>query len=159
MQAFIKNISVQFSCSVMSKFLQPHGLKPARLLCPSLTPGACTNLCPSSQWCHPTISYFVIPFSSCLQSFPASGSFLMSQLFTSSGQSIGTSVWASVLPMNIQNWFPLGLTFFISSQSKEFSRVFSKTTVQKHHYFLGPQLSLRSNSHIHTCYWKNHGFD
>jgi len=75
MQAFIKNISVHFSCSVMSKFLQPHGLKPARLLCPSLTPGACTNLCPSSQWCHPTISYFVIPFSSCLQSFPASGSF------------------------------------------------------------------------------------
>ena len=123
MQAFINNVSVQLSCSVMFEFLQPHGLKPSRLSCPSPTPGACTSSCPLSQWCHPTISYIVIPFSSFLQSFPASGSFLMSQLFTSSGQSIGTSVWASVLPVNIHNWFPLGLTFLISLQSKGLSRV------------------------------------
>ena len=145
----------------MSSCLQPRGLQHTKIPCSSPRSGACSNSRPSSQLCHPTITSFVIPFCSCLQSFPewVSGSFPMRQFFPPGGQSIGTSVWASVLPMNIQNWFPLGLTFFISSQSKEFSRVFSKTTVQKHHYFLGPQLSLRSNSHIHTCYWKNHGFD
>ena len=141
--------SVQFSCSVVSDSLRPHGLQHAMHPCPSPTPGAYSNLCPLSQWCHPTISSSVGPFSSCLQSFPASGSFLMSQLFTSGGQSIGVSASASVLPMNIQDWFPLGLTGFISLQSKGLSRVFSNTTVQKHQLF-GTQLSLWSNSHIHT---------
>ena len=103
---------------------------------------------PSSRWCHPIISSPVIPFSSCLQSFPASGSFAMSQIFTSGGQSIGASASASVLPMNVQDWFPLGFTSLISLQSKGLSRVFSNTTVQKH-WFLGSQLSLWSNSHIH----------
>ena len=120
------------------------------------TPGACSNSCPSSQWCHPAISSSVIPLSSCLQSFPASGSFLISQLFTSGGQSIGISASASALPINIQNWFPLGLAGLISLQSKGLSRVFSSTTVQKHQFF-SAQLSLWSNSHIHT--WKNHSFD
>ena len=120
------------------------------------TPRACSNSCPSSQWCHPNISSYVIPLSSCPQYFPASGSFLISQLFTSVGQSIGISASASVLPINIQNWFPLGLAGLISLQSKGLSRVFSNTTVQKHQFF-GAQLSLWSNSHIHT--WKNHSFD
>ena len=100
--------SVQFSCSVVSYSLQPHGPQHARPLCPSPTPRACSNSCPSSQWCHPNISSSVIPFSSCLQSFPASGSFPVSQFFTSGGQSIRVSASASVLPMNIQDWFPLG---------------------------------------------------
>ena len=113
----------------------------ARFPCPSPTPGACSNSCPSSRWCHPTISSSVIPFSSCLQSFPASGSFPMSQLSASGGRSIGVSASASVLPMNIQYWFPLGLTGWISLQSKGLSRVFSNTTVQKHQLF-GTQLSL-----------------
>ena len=104
--------------------------------------------CPSSQWCHPTTSSSVGPFSSCLQSFPASGSLPMSQFFTSAGQSVGASASASVLPMNIQDWLPLGLTALISLQSKGLSRVFSNTTVQNHQFF-GAQLSLRSNSHIH----------
>ena len=99
-----------FSRSVMSDSLKPHGLQHARLPCPSPTPGVCSNSCPLSRWCHPTISSSVLPFSSCLQSFPASGSFLMSQFFASGGQSIGFSASASVLPMNIQYWFPLGLT-------------------------------------------------
>ena len=133
--------SVQFSCSVVSNSLWPHALQHARLSCPSLTPGAYSNSCPLSGWCHPTISSSVIPFSSCLQSFPASGSFQMSQFFTSGGQSIGVSASASVLPMYIQDWFPLGLTGWISLQSKRFSRVFSNTTVQKHQ-FLSAQLSL-----------------
>ena len=102
--------------------------------------------CPSSQWCHPTMSTCVVPFSSSLQSFPASGSFLTNQLFTSGGQSIGASAWASVLPMNIQDWFPLGLTGLISLQSKGLSRVFSNTTAQKHQLF-GTQPSLWFNSH------------
>ena len=112
--------SVQFSRSVMSDSLGPHGLQHARLPCPSPTPGVCSNSCPSSGWCHPTISSSAIPFSSCLQSFPASGSFLMSQFFPSGGQSIGasTSASASVLLMNIQDWFPLGFTGLISLQSK-----------------------------------------
>ena len=102
--------SLQFSRSVLSNSLQPHGLQHARLPCPSPTPGACSNSCPLSRWCHPTISSSVVTFSSCLQSFPASGSFLTNQFFTSGGQSIGASTSASVLPMNIQGWFPLGLT-------------------------------------------------
>ena len=101
---------------------------------PSPTPGACSNSCPLSQWCHPTISFSVVPFSSCLQSFPASGSFQMSQFFASGGQSIGASALASVLPMNIPDWFPLGLPGLISLQSKGLSRVFSNTTVQKHQF-------------------------
>ena len=141
--------SVQFSCLVMSNSLRPHGLQHSRLPHPSQTPGAYSNSCPLSRWCHPTISSFIVPFSSCLQSFPASGSFQMSQFFTSGGQSIGVSAPASVLPMTIQDWFPLGLTGWISLQSKGLSRVFSNTTVQKHQFF-GVQLSLWSNSHIHT---------
>jgi len=132
--------SAQFSFSVMSDSLWLSGLH-ARLPCPSPTPRAYSNSCPSSRWCHPTISSSVIPFSSCLQSFPASVSFLISQFFASGGQSIGVSALASVLPMNIQNWFPLGLTGWISLQSKGLSRVFSSTTVQKHQFF-GAQLSL-----------------
>ena len=145
------NCSLLFSSvhSVMSDSLRPHGLQHARLPCPSPTPRVCSNSCPSSQWCHPTISSSVVPFSSCLQSFPASGSFPISQFFTSDGQSIGASASASVLPMNIQDWFPLGWTGLISLQSKELSRVFSSTTVQKHQFF-GTQVSLWSNSYIHT---------
>ena len=111
--------------------------------------GVYSNSCPLSQWCHSTILSSVVPFSSCLQSFQASGSFPMSQFFASGGQSIGVSASASVLPMNIQDWFPLGLTGWICLQSKGLSRVFSNTTVQKHQFF-GTQLSLWSNSHIHT---------
>ena len=139
----------QFSRSVVSDSLQPRGLQHARLPCPSQTPRACSNSCPSSQWCHPTISSSVIPFSFCLQSFPASGSSLRSQFFASGGQSIGTSVSASVLPMNSQDWFPLELTGWIFLQFKGLSRVFSNTTVQKHQFF-SVQLSSQSNSHIHT---------
>ena len=142
-------ISVQFSHSVLSDSLRSHGLQHDRLPCPSPTPGACSNSRTSSRWCHPTISFSVIPFSSCLQSFPSSGSFLMNQFFASGGQSIGVSASASVLPMNIQDWFPLGWTGWISLQSKGLSRVFSNTTVQKHQLFCA-QLSLWSNSHIHT---------
>ena len=116
----------------MSNSLWPHGLQHARLPCPSATPRAYSNSCPSSQWCHPIISYSVIPFSSCLQSFRASGSFPMSQFFTSGGQNIGVSASASVLPTNIQDWFSLGWSGWISLQSKGCSRVFSNTTVQKH---------------------------
>ena len=114
---------------------------------PSPSPRACSNSSPLSQWCHPTISSSVTPFSSCLQSFPASGSFLISRVFESGGQSIGAS--ASVLPVNIQDWFPLGLTCLISFQSKGLSRVFSNTTVQKHQFF-STRPSLWSSSHIHT---------
>ena len=131
-----------FSRSVVSNSLQPHGLQHASLPCLSSTPGSCSNSCPSSWWCHPIISYSVAPFSSCLQSFPASG-----QFFTSGGQSIGASASASVLPMNIQGWFSLGLTGLISLWSKGLSRVFSNTTVQKHQFF-GAQLSLWFNPHI-----------
>ena len=132
--------TVQFSHSVSSS-LQLHGLHHARLPCPSPTSRAYSNSCPSHWWCHPTISSSVVPFSSCLQSFPASGSFQMSQFFTSGGQSIGVSASTSVLPMNTQNWSPLGWTGWISLQSKGLSRVFSNTTVQKHQFF-GAQLSL-----------------
>ena len=123
--------SVQFSRSIVSDSLQPHEPQHARPPCPSPTPRVHPNPCPSSQWCHPTISSFVVPFSSCPQSFPASGSFPMSQLFASGGQSIGVSASASVLPMNTQDWSPLGWTSWISLQSKGLSRVFSNTTVQK----------------------------
>ena len=143
--------SVQFSCSIVSDSLQlrPHELQHTRPPCPSPTPGVHSDSCPSGQWCHPAISSSVIPFSSCPQSFPASGSFQMSQLFTSGGQSIGASATTSVLLMNTQDWSPLGWTGWISLQSKGLSRVFSNTTVQKHQFFCA-QLSSQSNSHIHT---------
>ena len=141
--------SVQFSHSLMSYSLWPHGLQHARLPCPSPAPRACPNSCPSSWWCHPTISSSVIPFSACLQSFPASGSFLSSQFFTSGGQSVGVSDLTSVLPMNIQDWFPLGLTDWIALLFKGHSGVSSNTTVQEYQFF-SAQLSLWSNSHIHT---------
>ena len=130
----------------MSNSLQPHRLQHNRAPCPSPTPRVYPNSCPLSQWCHPTILCSVIPFSSCLQSFQASGSFPMSQFFTSDGQSIGVSVSASVLPMNIQDWFPLGWTGWTCLQSKGLSRVFSNTTVQKHQFFC-PQLSIIQLSH------------
>ena len=133
--------SVQFSHSVMSNCLRHHGLQHTRPFCPLPTPGTYSDSCPLSQWCHPTISSSVIPFSSNLQSFLASGSFQMSLFFTSVGQSIRVSASASVLPMNIQDWFPLGWTGWISLLSKGFSRVFSNTTVQKHQFF-GAWLSL-----------------
>ena len=140
---------IQFSSvAQLCPTLWPHGLH-ARLPCPSPTPEAYTNSCPLNWWCHPTISSSVFPFSSHLQSFPASVSFQMSQLFTSGSQSIGVSASASVLPMNIQGWSPLGWTGWISLQSKGLSRVFSNTTVQKRQFF-GAQLSLESNSHTHT---------
>ena len=141
--------SVQFSRSVMSNSLSPHALQHTRPPCPSPTPKVYSNSCPSSQWYHSAISSSVVLFSSCLQSLPASGSFPMSQLFTSGSQSIGVSASASVLLMNTQDWSPLGWTGWISLQSKGHSRVFSNTTVQKHQFF-GTQLSSQSNSHIHT---------
>ena len=131
----------QFSHSVMSDSLWPHKPQHSRPPYPSPTPGVYPNPCPLSWWCHPTISSSVIPFSSCPQSFPASGSFQMSQLFTTGGQSFGVSAWTSVLPMNTQDWSPLGWTGWISLQSKWLSSVFSNTTVQKHQFF-GAQLSL-----------------
>ena len=141
--------SVQFSRSVVSDSLRPHESQHSRPPCPSPTPGVHSDLCPSSQWCHPAISSSVIPFSSCPQSLPASGSFPMSQLFTWSSQSIGVSASASVLPVNTQDWSPLGWTCWISLQAKGLTRVFSSITVQKHQFF-GAQLSSQSNTHIHT---------
>ena len=140
--------SVQFSCSVVSDSLRPYGLQHTRPPCPSPTPGAYSNSCPLSRWCHPTISSSVVPFS-CSQSFPASGSFQMSKLFASGGQSIGVSASTPVLPMNTQDWSPLECTGWTSLQSKGLSRIFLNTTVQKHQFF-GTQLSSQSNSHIHT---------
>ena len=137
--------SLQFIHSVVFDSLQPHEPQHTRPPCPSPTPGVHPNPCPSSRWCHPTISSSVVPFSSCPQSFPASRSFQMSQLFTWGGQTIGVSTLTSVLPMNTQDW-SLGWTGWISLQSKGLSRVFSNTTVQKHQFF-GAQLSLQSNSH------------
>ena len=124
----------QFSRLVVSDSLQPHGLQHARLPCPSPT-WACSNSCPLNRWCHSTISSSVVPFSSCLQSFPASGSFQMSRFFASGGQNIGVSASTSVLPMNTQDWSPLGWTSCVSLQSKGLLRVFSNTTVQKHQFF------------------------
>ena len=143
------NHSVQFSRSVVSDSVWPHGQQHARPPCPSPTPGVYSHSCPWSQWYHPTTSSSIISFSSRLQSFQESGSFQMSQFFVSGGQSIGVSASTLVLPMNIQDWFPLGWTSWISLQSKGLSRVFSNTTVQKHQFF-GTQLSLQSNSHIRT---------
>ena len=138
--------SVQFSRTVVSDSLRPHESQHARPPCPSPTPGIYPSSCPLSQWCHSTISSSVVPFSSFPQSFPASGSFQMSQLFASGGQSIGVSASTSVLAMNTEDWTPLGWTGWISLQSKGLSRVFPNTTVQKHQFF-SVQLSLRSNSH------------
>ena len=141
--------SVQFSHSAVSDSLRPHESQHARPPCPSPTPGVNSNSYPLSRWCHPTISSSVVPFSSCPQSFSASGSFPMSQLFTSGGQSTGVSASASVLPMNTQDWAPLGWTGWISLQSKGLWRVFSNIAVQKHQFY-SAQLSSHSNSHIHT---------
>ena len=134
---FHKNIlsSVQFSCSVVSNSLQPYESQHARPPCPSPAPGVHSNSCPSSWWCHPTISSSVVPFSSCPQSLPASESFAMSQLFAWGGQSTGVSALASFLPKNTQDWSPLERTGWISLQSRGLSRVFSNTTVQKHQFF------------------------
>ena len=141
--------SVQFTRSVLSNYLRPHEPQHPRLPCPWPTPGVHPNPCPLSRWCRPTITSSVIPFSSCLQSFPTSGSFPMSQFFTSGGQSIGVSASTSVLPINTQGWFPLGWTGWIFLQSKGLSRVFSNTTIQKNQFFR-TQLFLYYNSHIHT---------
>ena len=150
--------SVQFTRSVVSNSSQPHESQHARPPCPSPTPGVNSNSCLSSQWCHPAISSSVIPSSSCPQSLPASGSFQMSQLFASDGQSIGVSASASVFSMNTQDWSPLGWTSWISLQSKGLSRVFSNTIVQKHQFF-GTQLSSSPTlTSIHD-HWKNHSLD
>ena len=140
----------------MSDSLWPHGVKHTRLPCSSLSPEVCSNSCPLSWWCHPTISTSIAPFSSCPQSFPASGFFPWNQFFASGGQSIAAS--APVLPMNIQDWFPLGLTSLISLLSQGLLRVFSSTTIWKHQFF-GAQPSLWSSSHTVHDYWKNHSFD
>ena len=147
---WLQTLSVQFSQSVVSSSLWPCELQHARPRCPSPTPRVHPNPCPLSRWCHPAISSSVIPFSSCPQSFPASGSFPMRQLFAWGGQSIGVSASISALPMNTQDWSPLGWTGWISLQSKGLSRVFYKTTVQKHQFF-SAQLSSQSNSHL--CTW------
>ena len=151
------NLDLLFSLSVVSDYLWPHALLHVMLPCPSPSPGVCSNSCPLSWWCHLAISTSVTPFS-WSQYVPASGSFPVSQLFPSGGQIIGASASASVLPMNIQHWFPLGLTGLISFQSKELSRVFSSTTVWNHQFF-GAQPSLWSNSHIHTWLLENHSFE
>ena len=150
--------SVQLSLSVGSDSLRPHESQHARPPCPSPTPGVYPHPCPSSRWCHPTISSSVVPFSCCPQSFPASGSSPMSQLFALGGQSFGVSASASVLPMNTQDLSPSGWTGWISLQSKGLSRFFSNTTVQKHQFF-GTQLSSQSTlTSIHD-HWKNHSLD
>ena len=139
--------SVHFSCWVLSNSLWSHGLQHTRLLCPTPTPRVFSDSCPLGQWCYPTISSSVVPFSSSFQTIPTSGSFPMNQSFVSDGQITGAS--ASVLSMNTQDWFPLGWTALISLLSKGLSRVFSNTTGQKHQFF-STQLSLLSNSHTHT---------
>ena len=150
--------SVKFSRSVVSDSLQPHGLQHARPPCPTPIPGVYSNSCPLSQWCHPIISSSVIPFSSCLQCLPSSGSLQMSQLFASGGQSIGVLASTSVFPMNVQDWFPLGLTGWFSLQSKGLSRLFSNTTVQKHQFFSAQFLYNPNLTSIYN-HWKNHSFD
>ena len=148
--------SVQFSLSVISNSLWPHESQHARPPCPSPTPGVYSNSCPSSWWCDPAISSHVVPFSSCPQSLPASGSFPMSQLFAWGGQSIGVSASASVHPMNTQDWSSLGWTCWISLQSKGLSRVFSNTTVQKHQFFgaqLYSNLSMTTGKTIALTIW------
>ena len=147
-----------FSCSGMSYSLRPQGRQHAMFPCPSLSSGVCSNSCPLSWWCYPTISSSIALFSSCPQLFPASVSFPMSQLFTSSGQIIGASALASAFPMNIQSWFSLGLTYLISLQSKGLSRVFSSTTIWKHLSLALSLLYSPAFTSVHD-YWKNHGFD
>ena len=149
MECYLAISSVQFSHSVVSDSLQPHESQHTRPPCPSPTPGVHSDSRPSSQWCHPAISSSVVPFSSCPQSLPASGSFLMSQLFSWGGQSIGVSALASVLPKDTQDWSPLEWSDCISLQSKGISRIFSNTTVQKHQFFSALP-SSQSSSHIHT---------
>ena len=149
MRAYVQHYVTQFSLPVVSGSLQPHGLQHARLPCPSPAPRACSNSCPLSWWCHPIISTSVVPFSSCLQSFPASGSFQMSQFFTSGGQSIGVSASASVVPINTQDWSPSEWTGWISLQSKGLSRVFSNNSVQKHQFY-ATQLSQLSHPYMTT---------
>ena len=141
--------SVQFSHSVVSDSLWAHELQHTRPPCPSSNPGVYPNSCPSSWWCHPAISSSIVPFFSCPQSLPSSESFPVSQVFAWGGQSIGVSASVSVLPMNTQDWSPLGWTGWISLQFKGLSRIFSNTTVQRHQFF-SAQLSSQSNSHIHT---------
>ena len=148
----------QFSSSVVSYSLWPHEPQCSRPPCPSPTPGVYPNSYPLSRWCHTTISSSVVPFSSCPQSFPASGSFQMSQLFSSGGRSIGVSASTSVLPMNIQDWSPLGCTGWISLQSKGLLRVFSNTTVQKHQFFSTQLFYSPTLTSIHN-HWKNHSLD
>ena len=152
------DVMYQFINSIVSNSLQPHELQHARLPCLSPRPGACSNSCPLSRWCHPTISSFVVPFSSRLQSFPATGIFPKCQFFTSGGQSSGASASAAVLPMNIQDWFPLGLTDLIFLQSKGLSRVLCNTIVQKHQFFSFSFLYCPTFTSIHD-YWKNHSLD
>ena len=154
----IDYFSVQFSRLVLSDLMKPHEPQHARLPCPSPTPGVHPNPCPSSWWCHPTISFSEVPFSSCPQSFPASVSCPMSQLFASGGQNIGVSASTSVLPMNTQDWCPLGWTCWISLQSMGLSRVFSNTTVQKHQLFTLSFIYDPILISIHD-YWKDHSFD
>ena len=149
----IQESQLLFSGSVMSDSLWHHGLQHARLPCPSPFPGLCSNSNPVSHWCHPTILLSVFPFSPCLQSFPASESFLISLLFTTGGQIIGASASASFLPKKSQGWSPSEWTGWISSKSKGLSRIFSNTTVQNHQFF-GAQPYLWSNSHIHHDYWE-----
>ena len=146
-------ISVQFSSSVVSNSLWPHELQHARLPCLSPTPRVHLDSCPLSRWCHPAISSSVVSFSSCPQSFPASGSFQISQLFASGGQSIGVSASTSVLPMNTQDWFPLRWTCWISLQSKGLWRVFSTTTVQKHQFFGSYDVSIAR--HGISPFWRD----
>ena len=148
----------QFSGWVVSDSLRPHEPQQARPPCPLQTPGVHPNPCPLSQWCRPTISSSVIPFSSCPQSFPASGSFQMSQLCTTGGQSTAVSASTSVLPVNTQDWSPVGWTGWISLQSKGLSRVFSNTTVQKHQFFSASFLYSPTFTSIHD-HWKNHSLD
>ena len=161
----MKCILLLLCLSIMSDSLQPCGLQHARIPCPSPTPQACSIPCPSSQWCHPTISSSVIPFSSQLQSFPASGSFPMSHLFASGGQSIGASASASILPMNIQDWFSLGLIDLILLLSKGVSRVFSNTRIDQQELMFESinslALSLLYDPTLTSIYeyWKNHSFN
>ena len=151
-------ISVQFSHSVMANSLQPHGLQPASLPYPSPVPRACSNSCPLSWWCHPTISSSVVPFSSCLEFFPELGAFPMSQFFASGGQSIGISASASVISMNVQDWFPLGWTGWISLLSKGLTRVFSNTTVKSINSSALSFLYWPTLTSMHD-YWEKHSFD
>ena len=150
--------SVQFSRQIISDSLQLHEPQHARLPCPSPTPGIYPNSCPSNRWCHPAISSSVVPFSSCPNSLPASRSFPVSQLFAWGGQSIGVSASASVLPMNTQDWSPLGSTGWIFLQSKGLWRVFSNTTVQKHQFFGTQLLQSPTLTSIHD-HWKSHSLD